>query len=198
MFAAVFSFLLIVPFAVGMYGFCTITKPKRLAMTQIGLSLFALDIAIFVFTLFKRDGEGLPDAPTSLMIAFLAILPLILVAYAPRYKKNEIAKAQRAADEQRRFRDSILKTKIIDTSHTVTQESKVRTGSALGRAIVGDWVAGPVGAIVGSATAKEKVTTHEKHTTTFMVYYKDGQRQHQTVNNGTALYNLYMEKLDLD
>ena len=96
------------------------------------------------------------------------------------------------------LRSMIVKTKFIDSSHIVTQQSRVSTSSALGRAIIGDFVAGSIGAIVGSAAAKETVTTNEQHTTTFMVYYKDGTRQYQTVDNGTALYDLYMGKLDLD
>lgn len=141
---------------------------------------------------------GYPPSANN-FIAFYAfsamtIVCVLLTIYVP----FRLCSFNRRATQLQQLRQSIIKTKYIDSDHTVTQETKVSTGSAIGRAIVGDFVAGPIGAIIGSATAKEKVTIHEKHTTTFMVYYSDGRRDYQTVENETELYKLYMEKLDLD
>ncbi|WP_459129200.1 hypothetical protein [Guggenheimella bovis] len=87
----------------------------------------------------------------------------------------------------------IVKTKIIDTSHTSSDQ--VSTGSAVGRAVIGGALFGDIGAIVGASTAKRKVKEH--HTTTFMVYYDNGMTQHKTVENGSKLYEKFMAKLEV-
>lgn len=84
---------------------------------------------------------------------------------------------------------AILKTKIIDTF----TDSRASTGSAVGRAIVGNLLAGPVGAVVGASTAKDKITRE----TMFMVFYTDGTREHKTVRNGSRQYEEYMKYLEL-
>ena len=91
----------------------------------------------------------------------------------------------------------IVKTKFIDSSHTATSTSRTSTSSAIGRAAVGSMIAGPVGAVVGASTAKQRHTVNEHHTTTFMVYYSDGTHRHETVENNSSKYNLYMSKLEL-
>lgn len=93
---------------------------------------------------------------------------------------------------------TVMRTRIIDSSHTATAISKVNTGSAVSRGVVGGMIAGPVGAIVGASTAKQDTEVEEHHTTTFMVYYSNGTRRADTVENGTELYNIYMNKLDMD
>ena len=128
----------------------------------------------------------------------LIVLFIMMMFLAPVFIWFYGSDKQKEQEKLEKEKQTVLKTKFIDSSHTATQTATPKVGSAIGRAVVGDWVAGPAGAIVGSATAKQKVTVNEKHTTTFMVYYKDGQRQHKTVDNGTELYDLYMEKLDLD
>ena len=50
---------------------------------------------------------------------------------------------------------TVMRTRIIDSSHTATATSKVNTGSAVSRGVVGGMIAGPVGAIVGASTAKQ-------------------------------------------
>ena len=92
-----------------------------------------------------------------------------------------------------RRQPQVTKTKFIDSAHTAT--SRVKTGSAVGRAAVGGMIAGPIGAMVGASTAKHKTTEH--HTTTFMVYYDDGTRKVETVSNGSHQYDKYMKLLDM-
>lgn len=87
-----------------------------------------------------------------------------------------------------------IKTKFIDSSHTVT--SQVSTSSAVGRAVIGGMIAGSVGAVIGAGTAKQN--TYEKNTTTFMVYYDDGSRKVETVSNNSYIYKKYMNLLELD
>lgn len=95
-------------------------------------------------------------------------------------------------------RPCVVKTKIIDSSHTATSSSQSKVGSAICRAAVGGFVAGPIGSIVGAGTAKQKTTVTEHHTTTFMIWYTNGTRQHKTVENNGDWYNMYMEKLDIE
>ena len=94
-------------------------------------------------------------------------------------------------------RERVVKTKFVDSSHTSTITSQTSLGSAIGRAVVGGMVAGTLGSVVGASTAKQKHTTHEKHSTTFMVYYKNGCNVVKTVDNSSAEYKLYMEKLEI-
>lgn len=108
---------------------------------------------------------------------------------------NELKKDK---EKKEKAKTEVIKTKIIDTSHTATVTSKAKTGSSVGRAVIGGAIAGPAGAMIGAGTAKRKVTVDEHHTTTFMVFYQDGTRNHDTVENGTELYHIYMEKLDIE
>jgi len=95
-------------------------------------------------------------------------------------------------------RETVIKTKFIDSSHTATSSSRTKVGSAAGRAIVGGMIAGPVGAIIGGGTGKKKTTITEHHTTTFMVYYKDGTHKAETVENNTTRYQIYMDRLEME
>lgn len=148
---------------------------------------------------FKNNGTPhirefrLPGAMTSeqelecfIYAAFgvLALLIVLLIIMGKR-KQNEYIPSVR--------KPQVIKTKFVDSSHTAT--SKTKTGSAVGRAAIGGLVAGPVGALVGAGTAKQK--TVERHTTTFMVYYDDGSRKVETVSNGSYQYDRYMELLDM-
>lgn len=94
-------------------------------------------------------------------------------------------------------RERVVKTKFVDSSHTSTITSQTSLGSAIGRAVVGGMVAGTLGSVVGASAAKQKHTTHEKHSTTFMVYYKNGCNVVKTVDNSSAEYKLYMGKLEI-
>lgn len=62
--------------------------------------------------------------------------------------------------------NDILSCTFTDSPRTIkgkiTSETKTRTGSTLGRAIVGDIVAGPAGAIIGGSTAKKDTVYHQE------------------------------------
>lgn len=79
----------------------------------------------------------------------------------------------------------IVKTKIIDT------HAKTSAASAAVRGTVGGAVAGPVGAIVGASTAKNK------HSTTFLIVYKNGKKETRTVPNTSLEYQKYAKYLDV-
>lgn len=64
------------------------------------------------------------------------------------------------------FKD-ILGCTFIDSASTIkgkiTSTTKSNTGSAVGRAIVGDLVAGPAGAIIGGTTGKKTTEFHQEN-----------------------------------
>ena len=144
-----------------------------------------------------------------IMIVGLYCASLFLVVFTPSYRKDNTAlkainKSRQASvreqairereNQKRLLADGILKTKYMSGDTIVT--SKVSTSSAVGRAVVGNAIAGDVGAIVGASTAKQKVK--EKQTTTFLVFYKDGHKNLETVENGTLTFEVYVDKLEIE
>lgn len=126
---------------------------------------------------------GLGDMSTMETITLFAVCAFLifcLIQYAKFSKKAEYAWEQ----EKR----NVIKTRFVKTD----ARFETSTSSAIGRAIIGDWVAGPAGAMAGAATAKEK----DRSETTFIVYYKDGSSEVKTVRNGTDAYKLYLSRLE--
>lgn len=117
-------------------------------------------------------------------LGMIALLIVCLIAMNKRKQAEYIPPVRKP---------QVIKTRFIDSSHTAT--SKTKTSSAVGRAAVGGLIAGPVGALVGAGTAKQKTVEH--HTTTFMVYYDDGSKKVETVSNGSYQYDRYMQLLDM-
>lgn len=91
-------------------------------------------------------------------------------------------------DEWEQEKWNVVKTRFVKTDVRI----ETSTSSAVGRAIIGDIVAGPVGAMVGAATAKE----NDKSESTFIVFYKDGSSEVRTVRNHSDSYDLYMSRLE--
>ena len=93
--------------------------------------------------------------------------------------------AKKANDNMQETGSGIIaKTKIIDAY------GKTSTASAAGRGAIGGFVAGPVGAVIGASTAKQK------RSTTFLVFYKDGKKSTVTVQNNSLEYQKYIKYLD--
>lgn len=126
-------------------------------------------------------------------VAFVIVIYLAISEHKRRKKYGKPMSAEQYQKMMEKDPYEIVKTKIIDTSHTSSDQ--VSTGSVVGRAVVGNALFGGVGAVVGASTAKKK--TKEHHTTTFMVYYDNGMTQHKTVENGSKLYEKYMAKLEV-
>ncbi len=99
----------------------------------------------------------------------------------------EKEKRQRALD------DSILvKTKILDVNTEYV--SKTSITNAVGRAVIGNMIAGRTGALIGAATADRTEKEHKK--TTFRLYYRSGREKIVTVPNGSKEWLEYMDKLE--
>ena len=103
-------------------------------------------------------------------------------------KKNE--EEIRAREEKKRELEDwklhhITKTTIV---HTATKKDNANT---MTRGVVGGWLFGTAGAVVGTATGKENEFT------TFLFIYSDGSREAKEVQNGSAEYNLYIQHLEV-
>lgn len=79
----------------------------------------------------------------------------------------------------------ILKTFIIGT------DSRKSASSGITKGIVGGLLFGPIGAIGGALSAKNK------NCTTFLVVYKDQTRETVTVRNEGLEYNEYIKYLEV-
>lgn len=126
-------------------------------------------------------------------VAFIGVIYLAIAEHKRRKKYGKPMTAEQYQKIMENDPYEIVKTKIIDTSHTSSDQ--VSIGSAVVRAAVGGALFGDVGAVVGASTAKRKVKEH--HTTTFIVYYDNGMTQYKTVENGSKLYEKYMAKLEV-
>lgn len=105
------------------------------------------------------------------MEIFLCIVGVIVlvIIIAMSYQEKKIYKYEA---------DNVVKTKFVDAAHTAIAQTRV------------------VGTFLWGALAKKKAQEH--HQTTFMVYYRNGSRDHKTVDNSSKLYHLYMSRLELD
>ena len=81
--------------------------------------------------------------------------------------------------------DDIKKTIIVET-HTGKDNDET-----MNRGVIGGLLFGATGAIVGTATVKDKTYT------TFLIIYNDDARTTQTVENGSTLYNHYIKFLEV-
>lgn len=146
-------------------------------------------------------GKKLPIMYGILAFVFAAIpmfVPLLDKQYRKEYFPStaeiQEKKQQEYEEQKRQLADKIQKTRYMNGDTVVT--SKLSTSSAVGRAVVGNAIAGDVGAIVGASTAKQK--TKAKHTTTFLVFYKDGHKNLETVEDGTLRFEVYVDKLEIE
>lgn len=162
------------------------------------------------------------DSPSSLpfwwtvLIVSLILLPVTLVHGWRKAKANmteeqrrmmqerwretqrlseERAIQREAEREARRKAANPVKTRLLD-SGTTTQ---MRTGGAvhaLGRAAVGNLIAGPLGALAGAATTPGRVS--ERREVAFKVWFEDGHTEVQVLTLPDVRYKKYLELLDVE
>lgn len=136
-----------------------------------------------------------PESKYGVLVLVFAVIPMFVPYFDKQYRKEYFpSTAEIRENERRQLDEKILKTRYMSGDTVVT--SKLSTSSAVGRAVVGNAIAGDVGAIVGASTAKQK--TKEKHTTTFLVFYKDGHKNLETVEDGTLQFEVYVDKLEIE
>lgn len=164
-----------------------------------------LKILILVFTLLSFAGTMLLIsnfnqitniiAPIALGIG-LAGLIVSLVLYGNEVAKFEMRKQALREEELVRMEEQecnrlqnlgqlIEKTKILSTS-TVKDKN-----DAMKRGIIGALLIGTPGAVIGTGTSSYIKAT------TFLVVYKNGKKEAIEVVNGTKIYNLYIQHLEV-
>lgn len=144
---------------------------------KIICSIFGLVFGLTGFSCFYNLAIGRQQSPP-LVLVLLGVFSFAITALCIWGIKRSVA------GDKETGRGVILKTKIIDAY------GKTSTASAAARGAVGNIVAGPVGGIVGASTAKSK------RSTTFLVIYKDGNKQTRTVPNGSFEYQQYIKYLE--
>lgn len=129
--------------------------------------------AAFIFNIFR------PDSPSSLPELLLGAVVASLLTVAC------LLGAKKAGDKAKESGDGVIvKTRIVDAY------GKTSTASAAARGVVGNVVAGPVGAVVGASTAKSH------RSTTFLIFYKNGKKATRAVPNNSLEYQKYIKYLD--
>lgn len=119
---------------------------------------------------------------------FVGVGALVLLAFKNKWKKwydKKNAKLK-LSEEKKLMASTPVSTKIIGS------DSKAKTGSAIGRAVVGDVVCGVGGAVVGAMTAKNNTMTK------FLVKYEDGHKAVETVKDNSSRFNLLISLLEED
>ena len=149
--------------------------------------------------------EFLPDFGNKIVSLFygpevtaFAYLTLLAI-YCLVWFLKTLADKEKAQKEQKAWLlKNIEKTKLI-TVNGQGAKSYTTTNGAIGRAIVGSMVAGPVGAVIGASTARTHTTTKDEPSKyMFMVYYKNGSRERDTVTEDNWKFEIYMDYIDLD
>lgn len=112
-------------------------------------------------------------------------------AAAPERKRQRDELIAQEAERRRRA-NTVVSTRFIGAS---SPEYKKSVGDMIVRGAVGG-LFGPVGAVVGMATTKEKNVNKQKRR--FLVTYEDGHVEEKEASIGEPLYKLYMERLELD
>lgn len=109
-------------------------------------------------------------------------------------KQWQKAEGKRVADEflQKRqekheLATTIVRTAIIDDSAS-SYKTKKSTTSAVGRAVVGGAIAGPVGSIVGASTAKGSVQEIKGKKVRFLIEYANGKKKTEDVKIDSRRY----------
>lgn len=113
-------------------------------------------------------------------------------AFSPklRREREEQERIIRERNEAARRKEeeklaNIRKTLILSHA-TLTDKDNAMTRGIVGMALVGT-----AGAVIGTSTAKERQTT------TFLVVYNDESRETREVENGSELYNIYVQYLEV-
>lgn len=136
-------------------------------------------------------GELAESMPMILGVAAVGIVAIIIVCIAlsaggptKRYRMEP--------PRQERNERTIVSVRILDSSGPV-YGSKTSTASAVGRAFVGDMLAGPTGAIIGATTAKQNPQKFSEGTMTFRITWSDGSQTTETVSKDSYTYKKLIE-----
>lgn len=156
--------------------------------------LFIAGIVLFTIVLFVGASTETPSVVIiGILGALLSTIGCVLYrAFSPKLRKEreeqeriirERNEAERRKEEEKLA--NIRKTVILSHA-TLTDKDNAMTRGIVGMALVGT-----AGAVIGTSTAKERQTT------TFLVVYNDESRETREVENGSELYNIYVQYLEV-
>lgn len=123
----------------------------------------------------ELDSYGIGMVVLMLLVILFMVLAVVVLVRLGGNEKKEAPVPPKA-----------VKTKILDGGSDGTKAGGV------GRAIVGDIVAGPVGAVVGAATAGHK----NMGFTVFKVWYDDGHDDVEKIAHDDPKYMEYLKLLE--
>lgn len=139
--------------------------------------LFAIIFGCAAFSsIYNLFNENRASSIPELLMLFVAMTALTVFCILGAKKAGDRAKETGSG--------VIVKTKIADAY------GKTSATSAVVRGVVGNMVAGSVGAVVGASTAKSN------RSTTFLIFYKNGKKATRTVPNNSLEYQKYIKYLD--
>jgi len=121
----------------------------------------------------------------SSFVIFIILIGLMFVGLMFAAKNNK-----KQCDEK-----VILKTVLLDKHGNTVSTTRTSTSSALGRGLVGGAVAGPLGAVAGAATAKQRTVSSSDDEYIFRVYWGDQTVTVEKCRYGDYWYKRYIEKL---
>lgn len=101
-------------------------------------------------------------------------------------EKEVYEREQREIAEREQWKATHIKKAVI----VATRVGK-NNGSAILRGVVGDALIGTSGAVIGTSTAKQKQFT------TFLLVYEDDTRETKEVENGSPLYQTYINYIEI-
>lgn len=148
---------------------------KHVLKMTLGTVLILAGLLFLSAAMFS--GESIVEL-LSFSLIIMAIGALVIVkSYKPwKYWYGETRKGLNM------LKENSYKAKIIKSVSIIGNDSKSNVGSAVGRAIVGDFVAGGVGSIVGASTAKKDGMTK------FLVEFADGHKVVETVKDNSLRF----------
>lgn len=156
--------------------------------------LFIAGIVLFTIVLFVgASTETFSVFIIGISGAIFSTIGCVLYrAFSPklRREREEQERIIRERNEAARRKEeeklaNIRKTLILSHA-TLTDKDNAMTRGIVGMALVGT-----AGAVIGTSTAKERQTT------TFLVVYNDASRETREVENGSELYNIYVQYLEV-
>ena len=168
-------------------------KPDFLKLSKLCVWAFFLSILAMA-----RFGEGALGYECCLGVS-VASLPLAILfrgAYnGTQPQKSKTPEEIKAAQDAREAREMLKRLKAENqrpvSAVLISIEYRQSTMEALGRAAIGDWLYGDIGAIVGAATTPEKAKK-----ATFRVKYASGRTGTETVAVGSSRFNQLSALLD--
>ena len=128
------------------------------------------------------------DVMQVLLLFIFASVFLLLIALLARWAEKSKEKDHDALQWERQH---LVRTKILDSSASYT--AKTDTSDALSRAVVGGALFGRGGAVLGAATAEQKITEHRR--LTFRLWYDNGTVTEKTVSESSKECALYLQFL---